>query len=398
MQIAILDPFAGISGDMLLGAILDAGAPSAWLESLPTRLGLEGVQVVMRHVERCSVSAVKVDFAIAPGGDSEHHGRHISDMIRVVERAELEPEVRAHAIAAFEALGAAEGRVHGVEPHRVHLHEVGAVDAILDIVGVIDGFRMLGVSGVFHLPVALGSGWVDAAHGRLPVPAPATSYLLEGMEVRSPGPIVGEATTPTGAVLLKVLSRGAPPRQWRHEKTGWGAGTRDPKEYPNALRIFLATTDAEVGMVEVIATDIDDMVPEYLEPLREAAFAAGALDVSAWPMHGKKGRVAVRIEILTSPERTDAVIAALFANSTTAGVRRWSAQRSTLARTEQTVELPGGNRVRIKVWQGPGGVRYKPEFSDVMEVARALNRPALEIAREAERTAEAAFQNGQRQE
>lgn len=391
MRIAILDPAAGISGDMTLGALLDGGVEREWLESLPARLGFGAVRVRVRRVPRASVVATKVEFEIPPGSPGKDHGRHVGELLEVVRRAPVSDEVRAKATRAFELLGEAEGRIHGVAPEAVHLHEVGAVDAVLDIVGAIEGFERLGVEAVYNLPVAVGDGWVEAAHGQLPVPAPATALLLEGVELRSGGPVTGEATTPTGAALVRVLSQGPPPPRWRLLASSWGAGDRDPAGYPGALRLLLAETAAEAGVVEVIATDLDDLVPEYVEPLRTALFDAGALECSIWPTHGKKGRVGMRLEALAAPPDVDRVIAALFAHSTTAGIRRWTTTRATLPRRELVVELGGGARVRIKVWDGPGGTRFKPEYDDVIAAASALGHPALDVAREAERRAEGAL-------
>ena len=382
MRIAILDPAAGMSGDMALGALLDAGVDSAWLEDLPARLGFPSVRVRIRKVERASLTATKVDFEIPEGGSS---GRSVGQLLELVRTAPVSDEVRDRAVRAFELLAEAEGRVHGVAPAEVHLHEVGAVDAVLDVVGTIEGFERLGVTAVYNLPVALGSGWVKAAHGQLPVPAPATALLLEGVEIRSDGPVTGEATTPTGAVLLRVLSDGAPPARWRMVTSGWGAGGRDTEPYPNALRLMVAEEAHEAGVVEVIATDMDDLSPEYLEPLRTAVLEAGALDCAVWPTQGKKGRVSIRLEALAPPEAADRVIEAMFAHSTTAGVRRWRAARNTLPRREVVVELEDGSRVRVKVWDGPAGATLKPEYEDVVAAASRLGRPALEVARVAER-------------
>jgi uncharacterized protein (TIGR00299 family) protein len=297
----------------------------------------------------------------------------------VIEKAE----------AAFDLLEKAEGEVHGVEADAVHLHEVGAIDAVLDIVGAIEGFERLGVSEVYNLPVAVGNGWVDIAHGKMPIPAAATARLLEGVTVSSGPPVEGEATTPTGATLIRVLSRGAPPARWRMKQNSWGAGGRDPKSYPNALRLLLAEVAHEAGAVEIVATDMDDLRPEYIEPLREAIMARGALDCVVWPTHGKKGRVSLRLEALVTSDVADDVIEALFANSTTAGVRRWPALRNTLARREFQVELQGKCGVSVKVWDGMGGVRLKAEYDDVLRAAAELDLPPLEVARLAEKLAEA---------
>src|SRR5690242_802356 len=383
MKIAVLDPTAGISGDMTLGALLSLGVPVSWLEGLPSRLGLDGVRVNVRDATRCSVSCKQVEFEIP----AQPHGRHVGQLVKLVEQAPLSPSVRQRAVQAFMLQGEAEGRVHGVAPEKVHLHEVGAVDAVLDIVGAIEGFERLGVEAVYNFPVAVGQGWVEAAHGKLPIPAPATAILLEGLEIAAGGPVEGEATTPTGAALLRVLSAGAPPDRWRMAGSGWGAGQRDPKHYPNALRIVVAEAAGEAARVVLLATDVDDMSPEYVEPLRQALVQAGALDVQSWPVQMKKGRQGFRVEVMAPEALAEAVTAELFRHSTTAGVRRWVAERATLPRHQLTVQLDGV-AVRVKVLDG-GSVRVKPEYDDVLAAAQALGRPPLEVARAVERDAEA---------
>ncbi|MGH7537715.1 MAG: nickel pincer cofactor biosynthesis protein LarC [Gemmatimonadales bacterium] len=391
MSIAIIDPSAGISGDMTLGAVLALGVPRSWLEELPGRLGLGDVGVSVRDVKRAGVTCTQVEFSIP----DQPHGRHVAELVRLVEQAPVSAAVKQRAVHAFRLIGEAEGRVHGVPAERVHLHEVGAVDAVLDIVGAIEGFERLGVDAVYHRPVAVGSGWVAAAHGRLPVPAPATALLLEGLEVASGGPVEGEATTPTGAALLRVLSVGPPPERWRLVASGWGAGSRDPHHYPNALRILLAEPAAEAGQVTVLATDVDDLSPEYVDPLRQALLAAGALDVQTWAVQMKKGRTGFRCEIVVDEHAVESVTAALFRHSTTAGVRRVRAERVTLPRRQVTVRLEGDVQVRVKVLEAPeGGVpRVKPEYDDVLAAAQALGKAPLDVARAAQRGAEALIAN-----
>ena len=413
-RFAILDPAAGISGDMLLGALLAAGAPPEWLQGLPARLGAPGVTVGIASVDRCGVSATKVDVLL-PGGERElpaepvhHHGdthpdshshgphqpvkvtahppgqyRHIGDLIAAVERAPLSDWVRERAVRAFRLLGEAEGRVHGMPAEEVALHEVGAVDALIDIVGAIEGFERLGITRIYNRPVGVGTGWVRAAHGVIPVPAPATAILLEGLDVGPNGPVSGEAVTPTGAVLLRVLSDGAPPARWRVVLGGaWGAGGRNPRSYPNALRLILAQPAAEAGDVVLVSTDLDDLSPEYLEPLRDALVAAGALDVQVWTTQMKKGRAGFRVEAVVPPADADRVSEAFFRHSTTAGVRRQLAERVTLARRELQVEAADGTQVRVKILDAPDGPRMKPEYDDVAAVARRTGRPAHEVARD----------------
>ncbi|HET6795940.1 MAG TPA: nickel pincer cofactor biosynthesis protein LarC, partial [Gemmatimonadales bacterium] len=402
-RFAILDPVAGISGDMLLGSLIAAGASREWLQSLPSRLGLAEVTVDVGLVERCGVEATKVTVRL-PGGREEapseafqhqrrtpaphqhdHHAgphRHVGELIRLVQQADISSWVKERAIRAFQLIGEAEGQVHGVPADDVALHEVGAVDAVVDIVGGVEGFEQLGISRIFNRPIALGTGWVHAAHGTIPVPAPATSILLQGLEVAPNGPVTGEATTPTGAALLRVLSEGPPPSRWRAVTAGnWGAGGRNPSEYPNALRLIIAEAAGEAGEVVLLSSDIDDLSPEYLDPLREALFGAGALDVQLWATQMKKGRVGFRIEITTGPAQADRVIAALFRHSTTSGVRRHTAERVTLARREIEVTSADGSAVRVKVLEGPDGPRVKPEYDDVAAVARRTGQPAHEVAK-----------------
>jgi pyridinium-3,5-bisthiocarboxylic acid mononucleotide nickel chelatase len=270
----------------------------------------------------------------------------------------------------------------------VTLHEVGALDALVDIVGCVEGLERLDVSAVYSRPVALGRGWVRASHGTMAVPAPATAILIEGVEVGPDGPVAGEATTPTGALLLRVLSEGRPPARWRGVASGWGAGGRDPREYPNALRVMIAEPAAEAGEVVVTTADLDDLSPEYVEPLREALFAAGALDVQVWTTQAKKGRPGFRVEVLSDAAAETGVIDAFFRHSSTAGVRRWTAERVTLHRRQIEVETREGVSVRVKVVESPGGTRVKPEFDDVANAARRVGRPALEVAREVQQRAE----------
>lgn len=400
-EFAILDPAAGISGDMLLGAVLDAGASPDWLTGLPARLGIPEVTVEFESVTRCSIRCRKVTVRLPDGrvegpadielhhdhGAGHHspgHGphRHVKALIALIDQAQLSARTRELATRAFRLVAEAEGKVHGIDPDKVSLHEVGAYDALVDIVGGIEGFEQLGIDRVYTMPAALGSGWVKAAHGLLPVPAPATAILAEGLEVSMGGFITGEATTPTGAALLRVLSHGAPPARWRPVRTAWGAGTRDPGGWPNALRLIVAEGAAEAGQVVVLATDMDDLSPEYLEPLREAVTAAGAMDVQIWATQMKKGRIGFRLEALCLPDRADAVAEAVFRHSTTAGLRRFGAERVTLPRREWDLRTATGGTVRIKTVEAPGGSRAKPEFDDVIAEARRSGRPAHELARE----------------
>jgi uncharacterized protein (TIGR00299 family) protein len=390
MPIAILDPFSGIAGDMMLGALVDVGLDPEWLRALPARLGLDDVAVRIQRVRRSDIVCTKVDFDIPP----QPHGRGISEIREIMARAELPSSVRDRADAAFTALAIAEGEIHGVAPERVHLHEVGAVDAILDIVGSIWGLELLGVERVYCGTIALGDGSVKAAHGVLPVPAPATLKLLEGHPVR-PGPEgAGELVTPTGAALVRVLSCGLPPATYVPARSGYGAGTKDPHGRPNALRIVLAEiaprngSGVHVEMLVHLSADVDDMDGEQLATLADRLRAEGALDVVLIPTLMKKGRPGVRIEALCTSASADAVEQALFMHSSSIGVRRTTVERHALRREEETVSILDHD-VRVKIATLPSGEeRAKPEHEDVARVAAATGRPHRDVAALARREAE----------
>ncbi len=397
---------------MLLGALVDLGAGEDWIRALPGRLGCPEVRIEIARVDRAGIGARRVTVRLPDGsteapavpvahahgaGHPEHHGadshahaphRHIGELLEMIERAPLSAWVRERAQRAFRLLGAAEGRVHGVEADQVALHEVGALDALVDIVGGIEGFERLGIRQVYRRPVSVGEGWVKAAHGVLSVPAPATGLLLEGVELGPNGPVTGEATTPTGAVLLRALTEGPPPARWRAVASGWGAGGRNPAGYPNVLRVMLGEVVGEAAEVVVTATDLDDFSPEYLEPVRAALFSAGALDVQVWSTMAKKGRASLRIEVVSEAASAEAMADALFRHTTTGGVRRWVASRSTLARREFEVTTREGAAVRVKVLDAPGGARVKAEYDDVVAAARQAGRPTAEIVREVQHEAE----------
>jgi pyridinium-3,5-bisthiocarboxylic acid mononucleotide nickel chelatase len=379
MRTAILDPFSGISGDMTLGALIGVGLDPDWLRALPERMGLPQVGVDIREVLRGEIVCWKVDFEIPP----QPHGRHIDQIRELVANSGAPEEVRVRADRAFWSIAASEGEIHGMPPEQVHLHEVGAVDAILDVVGAIWGFSELGVEDVRCGTIRTGDGTVRAAHGLLPVPAPATLKLLEGYRV-SPGPEgAGELVTPTGAALVRALSTGLPPAEYVPRRSGFGAGTKDFVGRANALRIVLADVDvARAGPTEratIVACDVDDMSPEYVAGAAERARLAGALDVTLVAVTMKKGRQGARIEILCRPEDAPKFEALLLRETTTIGVRRSDVDRVMLAREEATVDVLG-HTIRVKVVTlSDGARRAKPEFDDVQRVALATNRSATDI-------------------
>lgn len=380
VSIAILEPFSGISGDMTLGALVHVGLDPAWLQALPERLGLPGIGVRIADVQRGMIACKKVDFDIP----EQPHGRHIDEIRALVARAPVPTGVRTLADQVFTAIAEEEGEIHGVSADEVHLHEVGAVDAILDVVGAIWGLSELGVSRVCCGTISLGDGFVKAAHGILPVPAPATLRLLEGHTVR-PGPDgAGELVTPTGAALVKVLSTGAPPSRYIPRRSGYGAGSKDLLGRANALRITLAddvtTGDDGVERLVLLATDIDDMSPELVAGCADLVREAGALDVVLTSTQMKKGRTGTRVEALVREDDVARLEALLFANTTTLGIRRSVVERHALAREARVIDVLG-HAVRVKVATLPNGTRRaKPEFDDVRAVAQSTGRTLGDVS------------------
>ena len=395
MRIAILDPFSGISGDMFLGALLDAGLEETFITSLPATLGIEGVGVQVTSVLRGQVACRKVDFTIPP----QPHGRHLKHIRAIVEATPAPEAVKQKAMEAFTLITECEAAIHGTTVERVHLHEVGSVDAILDIVGSIWGLALLGVERVYCGTLPLGDGFVDTAHGRMAVPTAATLKLLEGLPVR-PGPEgSGELVTPTGAALVRVLSAGAPPAGFTPRASGFGAGTKDFKDRANALRLILADAEltdddasraagsgstpasspAAIERLVVLAADLDDCTGEQIAAVAELLRAAGALDVTVLQTIMKKGRPGTRIEVLADPRLADALAALLLRESSTIGVRQHLVQRLALPREHHDVVV-FGQPVGLKtVRLADGSRRAKPEFDDVVRAAAATGRTMAEI-------------------
>lgn len=390
MRIAILDPFSGIAGDMFLGALLDVGLEPSFITSLPATLGLEGVTAQVTKVSRGQIACHKVDFAIPP----QPHGRHLKHIRTIVEATPAPDAVKAKAMEAFTLITECEAAIHGTTVERVHLHEVGSVDAILDIVGSIWGLERLGVQAVYSGTLSVGDGFVDTQHGRMAVPTAATLRLLEGLPVR-PGPEgAGELVTPTGAALVRVLSAGPPPTEYVPRASGFGAGTKDFKDRANALRIVLADVDgstvatgakggATVEQLVMLAADIDDATGEQVAALADALRSADALDVTLLSTIMKKGRPGTRIEVLCAPADADRLERRLLSESTSIGVRRHPVARRALAREMRSVDVRG-ETIRLKVVTLPDGSRRaKPEFDDLRRAAEAQDRSLAEVAAEA---------------
>ncbi len=387
-RIAILDPFSGIAGDMCLGALIDAGLDESFIAELPKTLGIEGVTVRIAKVKRKEIACTKVDFDVPP----QPHGRHLKHIKAIVEATPAPARVKEKAIQCFTLITECEAAIHGTTVEKVHLHEVGSVDAILDIVGTIWGLEKLGVEHAFCGVIPLGDGFVETAHGKMAVPTAATLRLLEGLPVR-PGPEgAGELVTPTGAALVRVLSEGPPPVEFTPTASGFGAGTKEFADRANALRIILAEAEPEIlggeileraskiEVAMVITADLDDSTGEELGAVADAARAAGALDVTLLATTMKKGRPGVRIEILATPENVRELEALLLRESSTIGVRTYPAARTVLPRESKTVRVDG-HEISVKVVTLPdGSTRAKPESDDVRRVAAATGKTQREVA------------------
>jgi uncharacterized protein (TIGR00299 family) protein len=380
MRIVYFDCVSGASGDMVLGSLVALGAPLPELERRLSELPLSGFRLRAGEAERHGFAALRLTVEAE---ETKSH-RHWSEIRRMLESAGLPPRVQSRAIGAFELLARAEAEAHGVPEEKVHFHEVGAVDAIVDIVGTAWALELLSVDRCHASVIPQGRGFVRAAHGVLPVPAPATLRILEGVPVQLTE-IEAELTTPTGAALLRSLcdTIGAPVGI-RPIRTGVATGTLDLPERPNILRAVLgepvgAGEDPAAGAIEVLETTIDDMNPQLYGHLVETLFAAGAREVFLTPIQMKKGRPGVLVTALADPARAAAVLERLFAESTTLGVRLRREGRVELRRSVAEVETPVG-RVRVKTAVLPSGEeRRMPEYEDVRKRAEALGRPLVEV-------------------
>jgi pyridinium-3,5-bisthiocarboxylic acid mononucleotide nickel chelatase len=386
LRVLIFDPFAGISGDMAVAALLDLGLGEDWLRSFVAGLGLGDVGIAVERVQRRGIAAPHVTFSCPP----ERAHRHLRHVLEIIEQSAAPTRAKQLATEAFRRLAEAEARVHGTSVEQVHFHEVGAMDAILDVLCVMAGVCELGFTEFRTRPAAIGSGWIDIEHGRYPVPAPATLGILHGVRLTG-GDLAGECTTPTGAAILAVLTGGREaPHSFTPRRTGFGAGSRDPLDRPNVLRVIDATTDeaAAEGTMWLLQADLDDMPPEYAAAARELLLTSGAADAVLLPVMMKKGRPGIRLEVLAAEDRLAALEHVLFTATSTIGVRRWPVQRSVLERDIEERSWRG-QRMRWKTVRLPGGhTRRKPEFEDVVAAAEALGLSAWEVHRALGGTAE----------
>lgn len=401
LGIAYFDCFSGISGDMVLGALVDAGLALGTLERELRKLKLAGWSITAEKVRRGAIAATQVkvhvegDHAHAHGnlhhhGEAEekthhhHHHRGLNEIVKMIDGAGLAPRAADRAKKIFQRLGEAEAKVHGIAIEKVHFHEVGAVDSIVDIVGAAIGFDLLGLDEFACSAMDVGGGQVKTEHGLLPVPAPATVELLRGVPTHSSG-IQRELVTPTGAAIATTLTTnfGAIPAM-RLRAIGYGAGSVDLAEKPNVLRVLVGEAiESDAGKwdapITVIETNVDDMSPQIYGYFAEKALAAGALDVFSTTAQMKKNRPGLLVTILSEPENVSSLIDLVFRETTTIGVRTYDVRRKTLDRELVPVETRFG-RVRMKVSRLNGSLlTATPEYDDCQVIAAERGVPLKEV-------------------
>jgi len=384
VKVAYFDCPSGAAGDMIMASLVDAGVPLEALRAELGKLPLEGWTLTAREVRKGAFRATKVDVEIDQ--QAHRHHRSLGDILDILERSSLEVSVKARAARIFTRLAEAEARVHGTDRESGHFHDVGAVDAIVDVTGGIIALDLAGVQAVHISALPIGGGLVGGPHGRIPVPGPGTAELLRGFPVVDTG-VKAELVTPTGAAILTTLAASAgrmPPLTV--EAVGYGAGTMDLPDTPNILRCFLgATTTAAAGDETVlqVETTIDDMSPQLYEPLIDRLFGAGALDVFLQPVIMKRGRPGIVVTALCAPDRVSDLSQALFEESTTIGVR-WSEWRRARLDREMIVVTTAYGAIPFKVSRLGGRIMtVTPEFADVARIAREKSLPAREVLEQA---------------
>ncbi len=376
MRICYLDAFSGLSGDMTVAALADAGAPAEALFEGLRSLGT-GASFRFEKTRRGGIAATRF---FVEGGQSGSH-RNLAQILAMIESSTLSPRARQNAARVFERLGEVEAAIHGVALEKVHFHEVGAVDSIADIAGACLAFELLGVEAIHVSEVNLGSGTVETEHGTLPVPAPATAALLAGRPVYARGPRA-ELTTPTGAAIAATLGREfGPLPPLKISAIGYGAGGREFAGHPNVLRAILGESSgaAESTTVWVIETNIDDSTPEVLGYAMERLLAAGALDVTLAPLFMKKNRPGTLLTVIAAPERREALAALALAETSALGLRMYAAERRVEARRIVEVGTPHGP-VRVKV---SASGAFAPEYEDCRRLAAETGVPLKQVLAEA---------------
>jgi len=372
MKIAYFDCFAGASGDMILGALIDAGLDIRILKSRLQKLPLKGWDIRSTKVQKNGITGTKFEVVIP----HEHRHRHLADIVSLIDRSGLSAGVKNLSKRIFTRLAEAEAKVHRTSLEAIHFHEVGAVDAIVDVVGACVAVEMLEIGEIRASRLNVGSGFVECDHGTFPVPAPATAELLRAIPTFSSG-IEAELVTPTGAAVLSTLAKEFGPMPvLRTTAVGYGAGSRD-LAVPNLLRVFVGESGGEAceDTVQLIETNIDDMNPQFYEHAMDLLFAAGARDVYFTPVIMKKNRPGILLSVVATPDRVDALSALVLRETTTLGVRiSEMKKRMVVERHLVEVQTAWGN-VRIKVREGVSGKSISPEYDDCRRIARENNLP-----------------------
>jgi uncharacterized protein (TIGR00299 family) protein len=382
-----IDAFSGVSGDMFLGALVDTGVPMSALEKGLKALGIKGYRLREQQVIRNSIRATKVDVDIHKGFTKP---LSLSAIRKTLGNSRLPDTIRTQALHTFQLLAKAEGRVHGQEPNKVHFHEVGVIDSLVDIVGTLLGFAHLGITTVSCSPINLGAGTISTAHGLLPVPGPAVAHMAQGIPILSNGPAI-EFTTPTGIALVKTLSQDCKPLPPLTPQTvGYGAGTADPHGWPNVLRLFVGSQDSDslnhTERVIQLESNIDDMNPQLYEVIMERLFEAGALDVTLTPTIMKRSRPGTSVTVIAFSQNLQALQSILFSETSTLGIRIQEMDRVILPRSFQTIRLLGGS-VRMKIaGLGQGRSKVTPEYRDCVALAERTKQPVQTIIDLARRT------------
>lgn len=382
MTLAYFDCFSGISGDMTLGALVDAGLPIEVLRSELAKLDLPGYTLSSEKVRRSGLSATKVHVLL---DEKEQPARHLSDIEKIINGSSLFPAVKQKSLNIFQRLAEVEAKVHGTTPEKVHFHEVGAVDAIVDIVGSVIGLEHLGITEINGSPVNVGSGTVHTAHGKLPVPAPATVELLKNIPLYSSS-ITIELTTPTGAAIISTLAASfGPIPQMVISRIAYGAGNKDLPGQPNVLRLMIGepVSAYEEDTSIIIESNIDDMNPQLYDPLITTLMARGAQDVYLTPIIMKKGRPAILLSVLTDRGNSDTLLEVIFRETTSIGVRIHEVRRKKLSREVRTVETSYG-KIRMKISRrGDEIMTVTPEYEDCKKLAEEKQVPLKTVMDEA---------------
>ena len=382
MTVLYFDCFSGAAGDMILGSLIDAGVPLAEVRRALGSLAIEPDTVWTERVNRAGVTATKFCVKGEDDGEHTHPHRHLTGVYKLIDGSALSETGKTRAKELFERLGQAEAEIHGTTLDKVHLHEVGALDSIIDIVGSVFALEWLGAEEIVASPLNVGSGTIRAAHGVYPVPAPATLRLLEGAPIYA-GQQQAELVTPTGALLVSAYAKQyGPVPPMRVKKIGYGAGSRDFKETPNVLRVMLGDSDASAPFTQtvvVIECEIDDMNPQIFGVLMDRLLAEGALDVFYTPVQMKKNRPGTLLTIIAPPDRRERLTAIVFTETTSIGLRYRDMTRECLERETITIDTPLG-AVRMKIASRNGHVlNASPEFDDCARIAAEKHVPVKDV-------------------